>query len=133
MKRKNLFLPSYLSIVAVCFILFSVAFEATSWYYDYEEQKRFNQQKADLIMKEFENQLQLMDCQIPPALTARLKSLEEEQRRCEHLHNVRQCVTWVSGAVLLIAVVIVAVIYTQRWITIKRNSDNMAVLMAEKR
>ena len=79
------------------------------------------------------NQLQLMDCQIPPALTARLKSLEEEQRRCEHLHNVRQCVTWVSGAVLLIAVVIVAVIYTQRWITIKRNSDNMAVLMAEKR
>lgn len=61
MERKNPFRISYLSIAAVCFVAVSCAFLIIGQINYKAEQKRFYQQKAEVIMKEFENQLQLME------------------------------------------------------------------------
>lgn len=61
MKRKNPFRISYLSIVTVCVVLISCVFLIVGQINYKAEQKRFHQQKAEVIMKEFENQLELME------------------------------------------------------------------------
>lgn len=61
MKRKNPFWISYLSIVAVCFVVISCVFFIVGQINYKAEQKRFHQQKAEVLIKEFENQLQLME------------------------------------------------------------------------
>ena len=61
MKRNNPFWISYLSIVAVCFVVISCVFFIVGQINYKAEQKRFHQQKAEVIMNEFENQLKLME------------------------------------------------------------------------
>lgn len=61
MKRKNPFRISYLSIVAVCFVAISCVFFIVGQITYKAEQKRFYQEEAGMLMKEFENQLQLME------------------------------------------------------------------------
>ena len=79
------------------------------------------------------NQLQLLDHQIPVALADRLKALEEENRRCEHLRTVRRCVFGVCGAVLLLILVAFSVRYTQHLLAVRHHVSNMQELKTQQR
>ena len=60
MRKKNPFRISYLSIVAVCFVVMGSIFLCISQISYKAETKSFQQQKVESLMREFENQLQLM-------------------------------------------------------------------------
>lgn len=77
------------------------------------------------------NQLQLMDCNVPAALAERLKSLEEENRRFEHMRNVRLCIFGICGAILLVVGIVFTVLYMQHYLAVKRSRENMQALLKE--
>lgn len=61
MRRNNPFRFSYLGIVAVCFVVVGAFFVCISQITYKTEQKRFYQEKTEVLLREFENQMQLME------------------------------------------------------------------------
>ncbi|MBR4662291.1 MAG: hypothetical protein IKO93_00325 [Lentisphaeria bacterium] len=79
------------------------------------------------------NQLQLMDNPIPAALDDRLKALEEEYNRLEHLRHVRWCIYGICGAVLLTIAIGFSIWYMQHYLAVKRNLVNMRDLLDNRK
>lgn len=77
--------------------------------------------------------LQLDEYPVSPSLLERLKNLEQENRRGEHLRNVRRCVYGFAISVFTISIIAVLIIQVQKYLAVKQNCKNLSLLIEQEK